>query len=429
MSTKKVLQARREDLGLPWLARSRFRERNGSQVADWAENLSALAAVFLSPMNFLRLPFFYFTLSDAFACICLFILVLRGRLRFDPIGAVPTVVWLLGLCMLLTGLLVSSMINGDPLRGTVYIVQYFFAYFILLVVIGSSDRQRLLLMSKVYVASILLMCLHGAYVINIVAETNTTFVSGSGRLTGFVERENECSALIALSVPMMLTFCFGRGSSKLGLLALPFMGYGVMLTGSNTGLASFLLGVGLFCALTLNVKLLAPIGALSAILIVIVQRWGRDYLPAAFQRRVLGALESGDLDQAGSFQHRVQLIHEAIGRTKDTFLFGLGADQYALTSVLTQPVHNLYLLLWTEGGFLSMVGFIVMIGASFGPALSAWQQPGGRHLAASAICTVCLFLFLINAFPSVYGRFWAMPIILTVALANTCRHQSSRRMR
>jgi O-antigen ligase len=377
----------------------------------------AVAMVFFSPMNFLRLPFFYFTLSDGLACISLVLLLLRGRLTFAPIGRASTFVWMSGLMLMLGMLLISSLLHFDPLRGLVYVMQYFFAYGIILLVVGGRPQQELHLFAKIYVISVLLMCVHGAYLINIDGQRNTSFVSGSGRLTGFVERENECAALIALTTPLLMLLVAARQWPKIALLGVALMGYGVMLTGSNTGLGSFALVVALYAFVITDWKILVPIGASVMGLVVLIDQFGRDYLPPAFQRRVLGALENGDISEAGSFDHRVDLIREAIGLTGKTAVFGLGADQYAIQSFVGQPVHNLYLLLWTEGGFMCMIGFIVMFAGGFGPALAAWNKPNGRVYAACTFCMVGLFVGAVNAFPSVYGRFWTVPLALTMAMS------------
>jgi hypothetical protein len=388
-----------------------------SRIWEKGEFALAIAIVFTSPMNFLRVPAFYFTLSDALVCLCFLMLLRRGKLSLQPIGQAASFYWLVGLSMLLAGLVLSSIVYGDPLRGLVYAAQYFFAYFVLFLVIAGRSEKELVVLAKLYVFAIVLMCLHGAYLINIDGQRNTSFVSGSGRFTGFVERENECAALIALSVPILLYLLVDRSLTLLALLALPILGYGVMLTGSNTGLGAFVLAVGLFSALALNWKRLIPAVAAAAVAIVWAAHWGRDYMPAIFQRRVLGALEAGDLAQAGTFDHRVELIHEAIGWADRTILLGMGADQYAANSAVSQPVHNLYLLLWTEGGLLCMVGFIIMTVAGYGPALSALRRTQGRAVASCTISTVTIFLASVNAFPSVYGRFWSMPVILAIALA------------
>lgn len=404
---------RREPPALIHTRRQRLFDRIGARV----ELAAAMGAAFFSPMNFLRLDFFYFTLSDALICLCLLLRLRRGELSFQPFGTVSSIYWFSGLVLLLLGLLLSSIVYGDPIRGLVYTMQYLFAYFVVLLVIAGRSEKQLFLLAKTYVLSIFFMCLHGIYLINVLGERNTGFVSGSGRLTGFVERENECAALIALAVPLLLLLCTSRRLPKIALLALPVLGYGVMLTGSNTGLASFAFVIVAFTAMTFNWKHMVVIAGFGIGVVLAIDQWAREYLPATFQRRVLGALESGDIGQAGSFDHRLELVYEAIDRANHTILLGVGADQYAVTSFLFQPVHNLYLLLWTEGGPFCMVGFIVMIAAGYGPAMTALKRPGGRAAAACAIATISLFLLAVNAFASVYGRFWAMPIALAVSLA------------
>ena len=400
-------------------ARNAYSRRKSLLRRLWEKSEFALAValVFTSPMNFLRASTFYFTLSDALVCLSFLIMLRRGKLSLQPIGPVATFYWFLGLSALLGGLLLSSIVNGDPLRGLVYAGQYFFTYFVLLLVIAGRSKDELVTLARVFVFAIVLMCLHGAYLINIDGQRNTSFVSGSGRFTGFVERENECAALIALSVPILLYLCAERRLTRLALLALPILAYGVMLTGSNTGLGAFALSVAIFSALTLTWKRLVSALAFVIVVIAAAAHWGRDYMPAIFQRRVLGALESGDLAQAGTFDHRVELIHEAIGWADSTLLVGVGADQYAVNSAIAQPVHNLYLLLWTEGGLLCMMGFIVMIAAGYGPALSALRYRQGRSAAACTISVLTIFLLSVNAFPSVYGRFWCMPMALAIAMS------------
>ncbi|MBX9459781.1 MAG: O-antigen ligase family protein [Rhizobium sp.] len=386
-------------------------------MGEKAEFALAMLAVATSPMNFLRTNQLYFTLSDAVICVCLVLLIRRRAITFQPLGKTATFYWMLGLSLMLGGLVLSSIMHGDPLRGVVYAVQYFFAYFVLLLVIAGRSEQQLLILAKIYVLVVAIMCLHGAYVINIDGQRDTPFVSGNGRLTGFVERENECAAVIALATPILLYLCADRRIPRLALLALPLFAYGVMLTGSNTGLGAFALSAAIFSALTLRWKRLLPTATATIVVIAAALSSGRDYLPALFQQRVLGALESGDLAQAGTFDHRVDLIREAIGRADSTVLFGLGADQFALTSAVAQPVHNLYLLLWTEGGLACMIGFVLMIAAGYGPAISAYRRPQGKVVAACAISIITIFLLSLNAFPSVYGRFWSMPVVLVIALA------------
>lgn len=396
---------------------------------DKAEYLAVLAVVFLSPMNFLRLPIFYFTLSDAFACVCLILMLVNRTLPTRPLGALWSSVWSAGFIVFTISLLVSSLVNGDPFRGMILIAQYLFSYFLLLAIIVGRPLKQTTGLVWVYVLSVFLMCLHGIYLVNWDGRTNTTFVSGSGRLTGFVERENECGAVIAMAMSLLLWLVSSGRLPKLALIvALPIMLYAVMLTGSNTALGAFAFALTIYMLATLTwfrAALYAG-GALGAIAMLAAH--ARDLLPAVFQKRVLGALETGDLAQAGSFDHRLALIYEALDRANNTILLGVGADQYQIKSFLYQPVHNLYLLLWTEGGLLCVIGFLVMLLSGFGPAATALKTRGGWIYAVCTFCMISMFLLFVNAFPHVYGRFWAVPVLLAIAVSVAYVREGTRRL-
>ena len=59
-------------------------------------------------------------------------------------------------------------------------------------------------------------------------------------------------------------------------------------------------------------------------------------LPAVFQKRVLVGLETGNLNDAGTFADRMLLIKEAIRLGGNVFLLGYGADQYREISAGTR---------------------------------------------------------------------------------------------
>jgi hypothetical protein len=104
--------------------------------------------------------------------------------------------------LLIASMLLSSLFYGDPTRGVVTSLQYFFCFFVLPVVITWRPQPQVIIMVKVLIFSIILTCLFGIYLINYDGTTNTQFVSGDGRMMSFVERQNECSALIAQTVPL-----------------------------------------------------------------------------------------------------------------------------------------------------------------------------------------------------------------------------------
>jgi len=103
--------------------------------------------------------------------------------------------------------------------------------------------------------------------------------------------------------------------------------------------------------------------------------------------------------------------------TDRTALIGIGPDQYRVQSEMRAPVHNVYLLLWTEGGILSLIGFILILLGAIGCALTSLFDRINRAFAAAIFANVTMFMFAANALPHVYSRFWVVPIVLPMALA------------
>jgi len=386
---------------------------------DQFEFFLAGATVFLAPINTLRYPGFYLTLSDVLAATCLFVMLLNRSLPVRPFGSV-TFWWILGLIMLIGGLLVSSLVNGDAIRGLIISAQYGAAYFVLPLVIVSRPRWQVEILAKLFVLVIVLCCLHGVYLIHYLGETNTNFVSGNGRLMSFMERQNAFAAVIAMTFPLLFWLSEeGRIRRATLWVALPILAYGIMLTGSATGVVGMSYALGIYLLVTVSRSLrqiaLAFAGVTAAVAAFAI--WGKAILPAVFQKRVLGAIESGDIDKAGTFSHRYELMMEALHMVDDTILLGFGADQYRFVSQLGQPVHNAYLLIWAEGGLFAVIGVLLLIVSGLLMLPGTIHRPGGRYAAICTFCLVTQFAFLINATPHIYARFWTVPLLLGIAVS------------
>jgi hypothetical protein len=394
--------------------------RPSAHAAERFEFALACAVVFFAPMNVLRVQSFYFTASDFFACLCLGLMVVNRSLPLKPLG-VGTAYWLFGLALMLGALLASSLLAGAVDRGLILSMQYLFAYLLLPLILLTRPWHETTTLMKMFIASIVVMVLHGIYVVDWVGTTNTTFVSGSGRLRGFVERDNECGSLIALTVPMILSMAAMRMLHPLIALALvPLLAYGIMLTGSNTALYAMLYGIGVFFIATLTMRrLVVGVAAIMLMISAVNMPVVRDHLPAVFQKRVLTGLESGNLNQAGTFADRMQLNEEAIRFAGEALLVGHGADRYREISEWRAPVHNLYLLIWNEGGLFALAGFLVMLVGGVITFTAPLRYRGGRLPFVCGFSTLSLFAVLINAVPHVYGRFWAVPVLLSLAPAIT----------
>lgn len=410
----------RNDHNLEWREHKYSAEIRRSSIIRFFDYPLLIGGVFLCSMVYIRPTAGNVTVSDLMFAAALFVLLLNRNISFYPFGRMSAAVWLVGLFMLLTGLTVSSINSPDPTQAIIVIAQYAYAYFAMMLIFGNQSAKNITTFAKVYLLSILAICLHGTYLIHYDGQQNTIFVTGSGRLSGLMERTNECATVIALCVPIVLTLCTtGHIRKTSAFLAVAIMTYGILLTGSNSGLLSLVCGVGIFALLGVSWKrILLPL-VLGVAILALGGGLVTEYLPATFQKRVLGALESGDLGKAGTFDGRVELINEALELTSDTMLIGVGADQYRVVSEYNAPVHNLYLLLWTEGGLISAIGFVVMLLGALGPAFLVLKLPGGRPYAAAILANVTVFFLAANALPHVYSRFWVLPILLPICLAST----------
>ncbi|KQV38687.1 O-antigen ligase family protein [Rhizobium sp. Root1204] len=408
------------DLDQEWREKTYSAEMRRSKIIMFFDYPLVVGGVFLCSMVYIRPTAGNITFSDIMFAAALVVLLLSGRISFYPFGRMSAAVWLVGLSTLLAGLTISSMKSPDPMRAMAVVAQYAYAYLAIMLIFSSQSAKNIVTFAKVYVLSISVICLHGVYLIHYDGQRDTVFVTGSGRLTGLMERTNECATVIALCVPIVLVLCTtGHMRKTTGFLAVAIMTYGILLTGSNSGLMSLVCGVGIFALLGLSWKrMLLPL-AIGVTILALSGGLVTEYLPATFQKRVLGALETGDLGKAGSFDGRVELINEALEMTSDTIFIGVGADQYRVGSQYHAPVHNVYLLLWIEGGLISAIGFLVMVLGGLGPAISVLKVPGGRPFAAAILANVTVFLLAANALPHIYSRFWVLPVLLPIFLAST----------
>jgi O-antigen ligase len=253
-------------------------------------------------------------------------------------------------------------------------------------------------------------------VIDVLKGQGSSFVSGNGRFIGWVERENECASLIALAVPLLLWMvASGCARPRWAWIGVPLFAYGIVLTGSNTGLIGLVFALTVFVVMTGSWRRIILLAGSSLATFFIVITWGRDFLPAVFQRRVLNALQNGNIDEAGTFADRMRLINEAIGKADNNSLLGIGADQYRLVSELHAPVHNTFLLIWVEAGLPGLIGFLLLLVAGIIVGMLAARLREGRIAAICTLATVLLFAALANALPHLYGRFFVVPLLLGIA--------------
>jgi hypothetical protein len=371
------------------------------------------AAVFLAQFPVWRHRAVFFTLSDLLFCLSLLTIVLTRGLPRAPLG--PLMPYWLGACALLIVPLVgSSLINGAPLRGLIVIAQYLFSFALLPFIIMGRDQDAIIQLVKVSVIGSLVANVVGVIFYYTEFDGGFLYVSGAGRLAGFVGDPNGNAHMIALTCPFVIyLWLSGRMALYYVVPALLVLAIALVLTSSNNGLALTAVGLSVFLVALRDLRYLGRALAGLAVCLVLIFAWGNYWLPETFQHRVLGAMRSGSLDEAGTFEARVALMKEALELIDDTMLVGVGVDQYRVLSRFGAPVHNTFLLIWTEGGLPALLGWLsLLIMVVAGSVLIARRRLDGAVAGAAGIVFACIGFTTSHT----YGRHLVVPVHLGMAL-------------
>ncbi|ABR63374.1 O-antigen ligase family protein [Sinorhizobium medicae] len=389
------------------------------------ERAVVYTAVFLAPYATLRFSELFFTFSDFFFCLSLFLLLITGRIRSRPLEG-ATSVWLVAFILLFLGIMLGSLFNGSPQRGLIVMGQYLFAYMILMIILIRDDQREAYRLAGIFLVSVILIDIHGIitfYTVGYVPGEGKGIVTGGKRLATVLRNPNLAAAMNALTLPILLFFwSTGRAKSYLAIPALAIIIVTVVLTSSNSGLFSTALCLAVFIALVSTPRLLLRLALGLSIVVGGAALFGsKEMLPKTFQTRVLGALSSGDISEAGTFLSRAALMEEALHiiSEEQIKIIGLGADQFRERSVQSAPVHNLYLLLWVEGGLLALIGWLLFSGVGVLLSLAILRVRGDKRALAAVITTILVFLVIALFNPHMYARYWTMPVLLCFGLGLT----------
>lgn len=380
------------------------------------------AAAFLASYTTWRIHFDYlFTMGDALFCLAALLLFVSGRVHLLPFGGL-TILWYGGLLLMLLGLLVSSVLHGNGERWLIVAAQYSFAFGLLpmlLVHNVGSLLQRLVLALVLGVAA---MELFGAVVYFTTEHDYKTaqmfgyeFITGNNRLGAFTADANWNAAVVAMTLPFAFYLGrIGRISTITMSICVAALGVGLLLTGSVTGFASAVVASVIFVLVAGEQRMVRAGVLIGTVLAVLVATGTISSLPDAFQRRVAAAIEAGDVSEAGTYVGRKALIEEAWGMTDHTMLVGIGVDQYRVDSAQRMPVHNMYLLIWTEGGAVALIGWLMMMTLPI--ILSIYCLTRDRGTAGLGLAVTFVFIAFSMAAPHMYSRSWSVPLIIAMAV-------------
>lgn len=380
------------------------------------ELLVTRLAIFFCVFPELRPENLFFTLSDLIFCISAVLLLFSRGFRLAPLGPL-TVPWMIAFATFSGGLLISSLMGNEPDRVLIVLGQYAFAYVLLAYIIVRTDESIVDSFIKMFVLGTVFVNGFGLAIYFFGVDEQFLYVTGSGRLMSFMGNPNANANVIGLTLPFVLYLGFARKWRLPSVLvSLAILGYALIATSSVGGLLWSSAGLAVFFLLTMNRRVLVGALVCLAVAVPLLAEFGPAILPDTFESRVLDAAEEGDMSQAGTFSGRMDLIREALDLVDERIVIGLGVDQYRVRSEWGAPVHDAYLLLWAEGGLVTLIGWLMLPQIIALTALWVFVRPGGRLVAATVLSVVAVYLLAATGTAHMYARFWVVPLHLAMAL-------------
>ena len=383
-------------------------------MRDGLERVLVSVAVLLSLFPTWHAKSIFFTVSDLVFCLTLLTILLSRGLPIALFGFL-TPYWMAGFTLLMVSLVGSSLINGDPMRAFVVCAQYMFSFVLLPLAIMGRGKEATINLIQIFAA--------GTFVVNLASiilyyagySGDFQFVTGNGRLASFAGGPNANAHMIALACPLVIyLWLSGRMATYYIVPLLLVLLVALVLTSLNGGIAMTVLSMSAFLIVLRELRYLVRVAAGLAICLVLIAVSGSYWLPETFEQRVLGAVRSGSMDEAGTFQDRVALMEEALEMLDENLLIGLGVDQYQVLSQYGAPVHNTYLLLWVEGGLPALIGWICLLAIPLvGSVLVAKRQ---RLVAATGFAVGTVFALMGLTGAHMYARHGYVPLHLAMAL-------------
>ncbi len=395
--------------------------------------LVAIAA-FLSPFSTLRLFGLYFTVADSFLILAgIVALTLQSTWAKEHpgtkrAGSTLRTRWIVGGVCILVGFLLSEIAApSGPTSIVSTSLQYAFVFIYLPLLFSQLDVDGHLKAIKAFVVGLLVIIVAGAVLSAYFPSIYQKFddaglVVGVLRVGSFMG-VNDLAKSIAICIPLVLLLYTEKRLKRVPLLlAFSILALGLVLSASWAGIISSGIAVLLLCILwwfrkpfKTSIAVLALALVLAATFVA-VTAVGPDKWMKAFDKRIVQVVQGGDINKAGSFVIKRDLMKEALTVIEQRPLVGTGAGRYEGLSQYGVKVHNSYLLLWAEGGVLALIGLLLILISSF--SLSCRYAFRSETYRFGIPVLVLVSVFALNAFTStaLYSRFDIIPLLLSVDL-------------
>ena len=384
---------------------------------DLCTGLLAMS-VFSVGLRGLRIvPGLNFTASDLLLFLGLLLMILqKKKLNIGPWPYMAeSFIWSTGSMLLVFGIVVSSLINGNELNGVILAVQYFYAYFVAVLVVNNASGMQYKSVVKALLFGLMFICVGGLVSVYLGVNIPLVYVSQRGRLASFLGNPNALARFVGLCFPIILYCCItGFLGKRMQWLFLLVVTLTIMHTASFGGLATFLFG-----ALVTIVMLPGTRSKLKWIVIsilglcLLISMFG---VPAIIQDRVLPALMSLNVSEAGSLEERLSIALEATEIIARYPIFGIGGDAYAEKRSLWFTVHNTYLLIWAEGGLFAFLGWMLLHITMFFNCLRLVMDRRTRIEGASAMGTFGAFIISNFTSTHAYSLYIVLPLVIALFL-------------
>ena len=257
--------------------------------------------------------------------------------------------------------------------------------------------------------------------------------SAWGRMTGFTPHYNHLGGLVAIAfVPalMLAVDSIDRRSRTVGLVCVPLLATGLLLSGSVGGMLSTTCALVFWLAVRgVSMRTAARLAGVVAAAAVVLVATGASNVTDPVQRvkRVTSAEEAA-AGTGGTLYTRLEGFEEAWSRIQEQPFVGVGLDEVSSQKVLgPKLVHNMLINQWFSGGILALVGIVlVLAGVALTGAHVVRRSVGEeRGFSSALLASVIAFVVFGMGEPILFVRYGWFPAALLLALYAQDRRRDS----
>ncbi|SFD34677.1 O-antigen ligase [Bacillus sp. OV194] len=374
-------------------------------------------ATFLMPFLIIR-PVSSITLSDILYVICMMMVFLKMLLK-HRISYYKLNPWLIfGLCLFVAGALLSSFGADSPVTSIARAARVPFIlvfWFSLSLLILKSEKQ-------VYIAFICWVSsvAFNGFIATLQLGIDIPYtVNFFGRMTAYTGNISDLGAITSIVwIPALVLATSLKGKkSFLSYVLLIFVGMGVILSGSVSGLITSIIGtVVWFLIGRPSFKFIVLSGLFVLLLSVVIQIQESKGLVTPMSR-FASTTSTATNDENGTLMSRLSTYKVAAETIKKDPYIGVGFDGKETETGF--GVHNLFLATWYQGGVLSFAGLLIICGTIIRLGIETIRQSKSKiqfNLSLALLMSfLCVIIFGMTA-PFLYQRYIWIPVALLLPL-------------